>query len=123
MEARIDWVSRFLTLLVNTVGADIVPVGGGIGAVEALTARLDTAVRAWILCPLDRATLVPAHHPADAALLGTAPPQDWKGAVGEARLGPPVFPGARRRSGALNEAKDPSCQVTSARSLCRSLTG
>ena len=72
VETQIDWVSRFLALVVNTVGADIVPVGGGLGAIEALTARLDAAVRARILRPTDRALVVPAHHPADAALLGAA---------------------------------------------------
>ena len=69
---QIDWVSRFLALVVNTVGADIVPVGGGLGAIGSLIGRLDEAVRARILRRTDQPLVVPAQHPADAALLGAA---------------------------------------------------
>ncbi len=72
ISVQIDWMSRFLALVVNTVGADIVPVGGGLGAIEPLVRQLDAAVRARILRRTDRALVVPAHDPADAALFGAA---------------------------------------------------
>ena len=68
----VDWGSRFLALVVNTVGAEIGPVGGGLGGIAALTGRLDALVRARILRPTNRALVVPARYPADAALLGAA---------------------------------------------------
>ncbi len=44
-----DLVAGPLALVVNTIGADIVPVGGGLGGVGPLMERLDQAVRARIL--------------------------------------------------------------------------
>lgn len=68
----IELVAPVLALVVNIVGPDIVPVGGGLGNSKALIARLDAAVRPRILRRLDRPLVVPAHLTADAGLIGAA---------------------------------------------------
>ncbi len=67
-----ELVAQPLALVVNIVGPDIVPVGGGLGNSAALIARLDTAVRARILRRIERPLVVPAQLTVDAGLLGAA---------------------------------------------------
>lgn len=69
---HVDLVSRYLALVANTLGAGIIPVGGGLGTVEPLIALLDRSVRTRILRRTDRPLVVPAQHHTDAALLGAA---------------------------------------------------
>lgn len=69
-----------LALVVNLIGADIVPVGGGLANDPALIAALDAAVRARILRKTSTPLVVPAHVSADAGLIGAA-------AAGEATYG------------------------------------
>lgn len=68
----VELVARPLALVVNIVGPDIIPVGGGLGNSAALIERLDDAVRPLILRRIDRPLVVPAQLTADAGLVGAA---------------------------------------------------
>lgn len=61
-----------LALVVNVVGADIVPVGGGLGKSAALVERLDREVRDRILRKTDRPLVVPARSDIESGLIGAA---------------------------------------------------
>ena len=61
-----------LAMILNTVGASIVPVGGGLSNVPALIAHLDEAVRAMILRRTDRPLVVPALCRIEPGLIGAA---------------------------------------------------
>ncbi len=61
-----------LAMAVNTVGASIVPVGGGLSNVPALIDKLDRAVRAMILRQTDRPLIVPAQCRMEPGLIGAA---------------------------------------------------
>ena len=68
----LDLVAGPLAVIVNTVGASIVPVGGGLSNDTALIAALDRAVRARILCKQDRPVVVAATTGADSGLIGAS---------------------------------------------------
>lgn len=68
----LELVAPPLALVVNIIGPDIIPVGGGLGNSAALIARLDQAVRTRILRQIDRPLVVPAKLTVDAGLLGAA---------------------------------------------------
>ncbi|ALK97315.1 N-acetylglucosamine kinase [Massilia sp. WF1] len=61
-----------LAMLVNTVGASILPVGGGLANSAPLIARLDLAVRAGILRKTDAPIVVPGRSGAEPGLIGAA---------------------------------------------------
>jgi N-acetylglucosamine kinase len=61
-----------LAMLVNTVGASILPVGGGLANSAPLIARLDQAVRAHILRKTDAPIIVPGQSGAEPGLIGAA---------------------------------------------------
>jgi len=65
-------VSGPLAMVVNVVGASVVPVGGGLGNNAALVATLDQAVRARILRKTQAPLVVTAQCGADAGLIGAA---------------------------------------------------
>jgi N-acetylglucosamine kinase len=67
-----ELVAGPLAMAVNLVGADVVPVGGGLSLAPGLVAYLDRAVRAGILRKTVAPLLVPAVCGADAGLLGAA---------------------------------------------------
>ena len=67
-----DLVSGPLAMVVNVVGADVVPVGGGLSRAQGLVRYLDEAVRVRILRRTTAPLLVPAECGADAGLLGAA---------------------------------------------------
>ena len=67
-----DLVAGPLAMVVNVVGADVVPVGGGLSRAPGLVAYLDEAVRVRILRRTKAPLLVPAECGADAGLLGAA---------------------------------------------------
>ena len=67
-----DLVAGPLAMVLNVVGAGIVPVGGGLSRATGLVAYLDEAVRARVLRATARALLVPAECGPDAGLLGAA---------------------------------------------------
>jgi N-acetylglucosamine kinase len=72
IDAYLQLVADPLAVAVNTVGAFIVPVGGGLASAGALITALDEAVRARILHRLDRPLLVPAVRREDGGLAGAA---------------------------------------------------
>ena len=61
-----------LAMLVNTIGASILPVGGGLANSAPLIARLDQAVRAAILRKTDAPIIVPGLSGAEPGLIGAA---------------------------------------------------
>ena len=67
-----DLVSGPLAMVLNVVGAGVVPVGGGLSRAPGLVSYLDEAVRARVLRATSLALLVPAECGADAGLLGAA---------------------------------------------------
>lgn len=67
-----ELVAGALAVVVNVVGADVVPVGGGLSRAPGLVAYLDEAVRVRILRKTRSPLLVPAECGADAGLLGAA---------------------------------------------------
>lgn len=68
----VDLLTGPLAMLVNTVGASVLPVGGGLANSAALIARLDQAVRAAILRKTDAPMIVPGQSGAEPGLLGAA---------------------------------------------------
>lgn len=67
-----ELVAGPLAMVLNVVGAGVVPVGGGLSRAPGLVGYLDVAVRAALLRASDDALLVPAQSGADAGLLGAA---------------------------------------------------
>ncbi|KQQ90284.1 ROK family protein [Aureimonas sp. Leaf324] len=67
-----DLVADPLALVVNIVGADVVPVGGGLSNVHALVERLDAVVRARILRRTQAPLVVPARCHHEPGLIGAA---------------------------------------------------
>ena len=61
-----------LAMILNTVGASIVPVGGGLSNVPALIATLDEAVRGMILRRTSGPLVVPALCRVEPGLIGAA---------------------------------------------------
>lgn len=75
-----DLVAGPLAMVLNVVGAGIVPVGGGLGRVPELVTALDRAVRARVLRATEAPLVVCAEAGVDAGLIGAA-------AAGEAAFG------------------------------------
>lgn len=69
-----------LAMILNTVGASIVPVGGGLSSVPELVARMDHEVRKSLLRQGDGPLIVPARSGVEPGLIGAA-------AAGEAAFG------------------------------------
>jgi N-acetylglucosamine kinase len=67
-----DLVSGPLAMVVNVLGADVVPVGGGLSRAPGLVRYLDEAVRVRILRRTTAPLLVRAECGPDAGLLGAA---------------------------------------------------
>jgi N-acetylglucosamine kinase len=67
-----ELVSGPLAMVVNVIGADVVPVGGGLSRAPGLVGYLDEAVRVRLLRKTKAPLLVPAVCGADAGLLGAA---------------------------------------------------
>jgi N-acetylglucosamine kinase len=75
-----ELVAGPLALVVNVVGADVVPVGGGLSRAPGLVQYLDEAVRVRLLRRTTGPLLVPAECGADAGLLGAglAGAAEWR---------------------------------------------
>lgn len=67
-----DLVAGPLAMVLNVVGAGVVPVGGGLSRAPGLVSYLDQAVRGGVLRTTSAALVVPAECGADAGLLGAA---------------------------------------------------
>ncbi|WP_413991679.1 ROK family protein [Labrys okinawensis] len=72
IECYVELVSAPLALVVNIVGAGIVPVGGGLGRVPGLVGRIDTAVRRQILRKTSAPLVVPSQSTVESGLIGAA---------------------------------------------------
>jgi len=72
MDIFFEIVAAPLALVVNVVGADIVPLGGGLSRSAALVARLDREVRARILRRTAAPLVVPARLAIEPGLVGAA---------------------------------------------------
>jgi N-acetylglucosamine kinase len=72
IEVQIDLLAGPLALVINVVGAGIVPVGGGLGKVPRFVELLDTAVRQRILRRLTTPIVVPAQLTVEPGLVGAA---------------------------------------------------
>lgn len=68
----IDLLTGPLAMLVNTLGASILPVGGGLANSAPLIARLDISVRASILRKTDAPIIVRGKSGAEPGLIGAA---------------------------------------------------
>lgn len=80
----LELVAGALSLVLNVVGASVVPVGGGLANAPALIAALDLAVRARILQRSDAPLVVVAQVSADAGLVGAAAAGEKAFAAGSA---------------------------------------
>lgn len=72
MDLWCDLVSGPLAMVLNVVGAGIVPVGGGLSRAAGVVDLLDRAVRARVLRQAPAALLVPAECGPDAGMIGAA---------------------------------------------------
>ena len=66
------YLSRALSVIVNTLGPSVVPVGGGLAGHARLIAALDREVRALILRRVETPLVVPGRFRADGGLIGAA---------------------------------------------------
>lgn len=67
-----DAVAGPLAMVVNVIGASVMPVGGGLGNVVELIASLDAAVRPLILRKTDAPLIVPAMHRDNPGMIGAS---------------------------------------------------
>jgi N-acetylglucosamine kinase len=72
IECYVDLVAAPLALVVNVVGAGIVPVGGGLGRVPRLVGRIDESVRRRILRRTEGPLVVPSNSAIESGLVGAA---------------------------------------------------
>ncbi len=68
----VENLARALNLIVNTVGIDSVPVGGGLASAPDLIGRIDARVRELVLAPRDVPLVVPGARAVDGGLVGAA---------------------------------------------------
>lgn len=68
----VELVAQPLAFAVNLLGADIVPVGGGLAHETAMLAALDQAVRRGILRTTSEPLVVPGACPGNPAFIGAA---------------------------------------------------
>ena len=72
VQVLVEHVSRALSVVVNTVGASIVPVGGGLSRSRELISLIDRRVRKLVLAGYDRPLVVPGHYAQTGGLIGAA---------------------------------------------------
>lgn len=72
IEVQVDLLAGPLALVINVVGAGIVPVGGGLGKVPEFVALLDTEVRKRILRRPSEPLVVPSQLTVEPGLVGAA---------------------------------------------------
>jgi N-acetylglucosamine kinase len=68
----LDVIAAPLALVVNTTGATIIPVGGGLSNAPKLISAIDAAVRSRILRKFTRPLVVPAQCTIEPGLIGAA---------------------------------------------------
>ncbi|MGR6433073.1 ROK family protein [Rhizobium sp. PAMB 3174] len=72
IEVFVDILAGPLALIVNLLGADIIPAGGGLSNSEALLAELDRSVRAKTLRAFDRPLVLRCECRVEPGLIGAA---------------------------------------------------
>jgi N-acetylglucosamine kinase len=72
VDVWVDLVASPLALVLNVVGASVVPVGGGLANAPALIELLDRTVRTRILRRTDEALVVPGQCRVEPGLIGAA---------------------------------------------------
>lgn len=72
IEVQVDLLAGPLALVINVVGASIVPVGGGLGKAPEFVAALDAQVRQRILRRLSAPLVVPSRLTVEPGLVGAA---------------------------------------------------
>ena len=72
IDCFVDILASPLAMLVNTIGASVLPVGGGLANSAPLIAMLDQAVRARILRKTTAAIIVQGQSGAEPGLIGAA---------------------------------------------------
>jgi N-acetylglucosamine kinase len=72
LELYAELVSGPLAMVINTVGANIVPAGGGLSNAPDVLALLDASVRGKILQQRDAPLIVPAECKVEPGLIGAA---------------------------------------------------
>lgn len=72
LDIYLEYTSAALALVINTTGATIVPVGGGLSNAHTLIHTLDLAVRKRLLRKQDTPLVIPGILGRDAALLGAS---------------------------------------------------
>jgi N-acetylglucosamine kinase len=72
IDCFVDILSGPLAMLINTIGASVLPVGGGLSNSAPLIAMLDQAVRARILRKTDAPIIVQGLSGAEPGLIGAA---------------------------------------------------
>lgn len=72
VEIFVDLIAGELTAMINLLGPDLVPVGGGMASEQRLIAALDDEVRARVLGRYHRPLIVPGRHYQDGGLRGAA---------------------------------------------------
>lgn len=65
-------VARSLSMVVNTLGPHIIPVGGGLAGEPGLIARINAALGPLVLARPDKPLLVAGEHVRDGGLIGAA---------------------------------------------------
>jgi N-acetylglucosamine kinase len=77
IDVYVDLLAGPLAMLVNTIGASVLPVGGGLANCVPLITQLDAAVRARMLRRTSMPLLVPGQSGMEPCLIGAA----WFGAA------------------------------------------
>jgi len=72
IEVQVELLAGPLALVANVVGADVMPVGGGLANSSRFIARLDAAVRQRILRKADAPLVVPGACRVEPGLIGAA---------------------------------------------------
>nr|WP_321460541.1 ROK family protein [uncultured Cohaesibacter sp.] len=72
LDVYLDILSAPLAMIINTIGASIVPVGGGLSNVPELIFAIDKAVRRRMLIDPETALIVPAQNRVEPGLIGAA---------------------------------------------------
>ncbi len=72
IKVYVEHLARALSVVLNTIGASVVPVGGGMAAVPQLVAALDMRVRELVLARHGSPLVVPGKRARDGGLVGAA---------------------------------------------------
>ena len=72
VKVLVEHVARALSVAINTLGASIVPVGGGLSRSKELIASVDCRVRELVVAEYKRPLVVPGEYAQSGGLIGAA---------------------------------------------------